>query len=191
MWAIYRSSYTPLFGWIIPRGGGRFLLGTALKPADAKAHRQESQNAARGHWAMLAPLMDYIAQRDMSIKPCTQRPRSARLAWTLDQENLWWGRGPVLAVGEAAGLLSPFSGEGISYALDSAEAAAFAVISGAGADALPALVAPLRKRMALASIKARIAMHAWLRPYALLIQPVLTHQRLHYMLWREGLGPGP
>lgn len=183
MWAIYRSSYTPLFGWIIPRGGGRFLLGTALKSDDAKAHRQDSQNAARGHWEMLAPLMDYIEHRGISIKPSTRRPRSARLAWSLAQDSLWWGHGPVLVVGEAAGLLSPFSGEGISYALDSAEAAAFAIISGAGADALPELLAPLRQKLASASLKARIAMHTWLRPWALWLMPMLTHQRLHYMRW--------
>lgn len=186
MWAVYSSSYTPLFGWIIPRGGGRFFLGTALKLANAKALRQEPQNAARVHWAILAPLMDYIEHRGISIKPCTPRPRSARLAWTLAQDSLWWGRGPVLAVGEAAGLLSPFSGEGISYALDSAKAAAFAIISSAGADALPGLMAPLRLRLAAASSKACVTRHAWLRPWALWLMPMLTHQRLSYMRWRDG-----
>jgi flavin-dependent dehydrogenase len=191
MWAIYRSSYTPLFSWIIPRGGGRFLLGTALKPADAKARRHDSQNSAREHWAMLAPLMDYLEHRGISIKPCTRRPRSARLAWALAQDSLWWGRGSALVAGEAAGLLSPFSGEGISYALDSAEAAAFAVISGAGADALPELLIPLRQKLASASLKARIAMHAWLRPWPLLLMPKLTGQRVEYMRWHDGLEVKP
>ena len=191
MWAIYRSSYTPLFGWIIPRGSGRFLLGTALKLDNAKAHRQDPQSAARGHWEMLAPLMDYLEHRGISIKLCTRRPRSARLVWPLAQDSLWWGRGHVLVAGEAAGLLSPFSGEGISYALDSAEAAAFAVISGAGADALPELLMPLRQKLALASFKARIVQRAWLRPWALWFMPVVTGQRLKYLSWREGLGPGP
>lgn len=39
----------------------------------------------------------------------------------------------ILAVGDAAGLITPYSGEGILYALESAEHAATAILSGAGA----------------------------------------------------------
>lgn len=43
------------------------------------------------------------------------------------------GSAGMLAVGDAAGLISPYSGEGIAYALEGAELAAAAVLSGASA----------------------------------------------------------
>jgi flavin-dependent dehydrogenase len=105
------------------------------------------------------------------------RPRS--------REQLWWGRERVLAIGEAAGLISPFSGEGVSYALSSAEAAAFAVLSGGGAALMPRLTTQLRASLSQALLKAWAGERPGLRPWALWLLPLATHRQLTYHPWRE------
>jgi flavin-dependent dehydrogenase len=186
MWAVFRRSYTPFYCWIIPKGNGRFLLGAGLTHADAKRWQAQAKHTG-DPWAALSPLLDYLRRRQLEVVPLSGRPRAAALAWPLDTQGFWFGRGRVLAVGEAAGLVSPFSGEGISYALSSAEAAAFAIISGAGAEALPSLLARDLRKLQGALFRASVARTPWLRPWALWLAPLFKRLSLTYSPWGQGL----
>ncbi|GEM_PF-1363230 len=180
MWAIYQTAYTPFFSWVIPKGEGVHLLGTALTRAGLRQAR------GRG-WDLLRPLLEYLARRGCRVQLLDERPRGAQLTCPAGGAELWHGRGPLLAIGEAAGLVSPFSGEGISYALQSAEAAAFAVIGGMGAQALPELLSRPLRRLSGAMLRARVAAWPWLRPWALWLLPLHTREPLEYLRWDTGL----
>jgi len=176
LWAVFHTAYTPFYSWLIPKGGGRCLIGTALTPAGLRRERG---------WELLAPLLEHVGERGFGVREKLGRPRGAVLTRAAATEQLWWGRERVLAVGEAAGLVSPFSGEGISYALASAEAAAFAVLSGGGAALMPRLTSRLHSSLRQALAKAWAGERPWLRPWALWLLPLTTRRPLSYQPWRE------
>ena len=192
MWGIYLTGYTPFFSWIIPKGGGRFLLGTALtrEGIGRLLHDRtgdDGSDAARGGWTLLAPLLKYLERRGHRVRKLDERPGGSVLAWPRGSDELWWGTGRVLAAGEAAGLVSPFSGEGISYALASAEATAYGVISGAYADGMPGLSTRAVQRLWWAGRRAAVGMNPLLRPWGLWLLPLHSGSPLRYLPWRDGL----
>lgn len=190
MWSIYSSSYTPFFGWIIPKGQGRFLLGTGLTREGIRRLRDSPGNSPADRnftWSLLGPLLDYLNRRGLNVRTLDDRPRGTPLCCPNGGQQLWWGRSQVLAVGEAAGLASPFSGEGISYALASAEAAAFALLSGNGAAMLDSLNARLERRLGRANWQSLVGATPWLRPWGLWLLPLHAGSRLAYFPWTAGL----
>ena len=119
MWAIFDSSATSYYGWIVPKGGGRFLLGAGFPVATAA-----TRLAGKSPWEMLSPFMDYVSSWGGKVQLIDQKPRGSLIACISSLGQLWWGRRGVFPVGEAAGLVSPSSGDGISYCLQSAAAVA-------------------------------------------------------------------
>lgn len=183
LWAVFHTAYTPFYSWLIPKGEERCLIGTALTSTGLK--RQREHAAKEGGWELLAPVLDHIQSRGHRLTERGGRPRGAVLTRPASAEQLWWGRERVIAIGEAAGLVSPFSGEGVSYALASAEAAAFAVLSGGGAALMSRLTGQLLAALRLALYKAWAGERPWLRPWALWLLPFATGQPLKYRRWNE------
>ena len=186
MWGIYQTSYTPFFGWIIPKGGGRFLLGTALtRDGIHRLKAQPWKSSLSPGWKLLRPLLDYLLERGHRWLTVDEKPGGAPLSWPAGDGELWWGDGRLLVIGEAAGLASPFSGEGISYALASAEAAAYAVLRGDGARLMPTLMSRFRHRLGRAALKAAVGMRPWLRPWGLMLLPFHYRTPLTYQRWED------
>ena len=119
MWAIYKSAVTPYYGWVVPKGGGQFLIGAGFTRG-ADSTRSQSVSP----WGKLEPFMDYIRSRGFSVEPVDGKPLGSPIACINSMSQLWWGRRGVFTVGEAAGMVSPSSGDGISYCLQGAAALA-------------------------------------------------------------------
>lgn len=90
---------------------------------------RESVNLGIGTWSGAAALLPQVfagfarqLQLTWGLPPQTLKPRGARLP--AGGLCFYPGRGPVLLAGEAAGLVDPFAGEGIYYALRSGQLAA-------------------------------------------------------------------
>lgn len=96
--------------WAFPRGDDRVLVGC---PRDGDRHLAVMAWAQSEYQTIGAPLL-------------AERHPIARIR-TLDDIEL--GNGRVLLIGEAAGLVSPASGEGLSLAFASGQAAARAIVA--------------------------------------------------------------
>jgi flavin-dependent dehydrogenase len=183
MWAVYKTAYTPFFSWLVPKGGGNCLLGTALTHGGLMKQREAA--GGQGGWELLKPLFEHIESRGYRIVSRLDQPRGAVLTCPRSLDEIWWGQERLIAIGEAAGLVSPHSGEGISYALACAEAASFAVLSGGGAQLMPRITTQVLSPLRLAFARAWVAEHPWLRPWALMLLPLVTGQPLSYARWDE------
>ncbi len=128
--AIFNPSITDFYSWIIPKDNCQ-VLGAALptgKEAKTKFNLLKEQ------------LNQYGYKLNESIKhesaPVMRPSRSGQILT---------GRGNVLLIGEAAGLISPSSAEGLSYAFSSALLASRAINEGLAGSAARynTLAAPL------------------------------------------------
>jgi flavin-dependent dehydrogenase len=113
--AVFDAELTDYYGWTIPKGdallvGGAFPVGHSVSARfDALIERLRAHGFRVG--------AERTRGSAMVLRPT--RPTHVAL-----------GRGRVALIGEAAGLISPSSAEGISYALRSAASLAEAVRSG-------------------------------------------------------------
>ncbi len=121
--AVFASKWTPFFGWFIPKSESLGEIGAAFE-SDRRDPPLE----------MLAPLAKHLREYGLEFEP--GRIRGCRLTRPAKDSDIWLGQGRVLACGEAAGMVSPSSGDGISYALASGKAAAQTV--GLPVEAAPA-----------------------------------------------------
>lgn len=103
--AFFDADSTDYYGWSIPKRD--HLLFGGIFPSDGTAIMRFMQ--------MKSKAVDFGVQVDGALLhragSLVVRPRGGG--------DLWLGRGQVFAVGEAAGLISPSSAEGVSYALRS------------------------------------------------------------------------
>jgi len=106
---IFNNRINDYYSWVIPKNGS-VVIGSAF------------ESARHSRFYLLKYLLH---QHGLAWK--TIRHEGALLSRPLSRQELCLGRHKVLLVGEAAGLVSPTFGEGISYALRSARAAARAV----------------------------------------------------------------
>lgn len=113
--AIFDPTATDFYGWTIPKGA-EVLVGAAL-PAGRDAHRRFDVFVARAREAGFDFGLEYERAAAPVVRPT--RPSHVML-----------GCRDVLLVGEAAGLISPSSAEGISYALRSGAVVAYALAHG-------------------------------------------------------------
>jgi flavin-dependent dehydrogenase len=111
----------PGYGWIFPLSeheanvGAGFMLGTRSRPASAPA----ALDAFLRH-----PPVNHQIVNAHAISSTSGFPLRS------DFHHAPTHRGRMLLVGEAAGLVNPFTGEGIDYALESGELAASALLKG-------------------------------------------------------------
>jgi len=99
---VYKDEITDFYSWLIPKGK-ETLLGAALKPLKSREKFNEFKA-----WVE----KEYKLQNKGAID-------SALILRPESKSDIFIGNGNVLLVGEAAGLISPSSGEGISFALES------------------------------------------------------------------------
>jgi geranylgeranyl reductase family protein len=113
----------PGYGWLFPGPGGWANAGLGI---GAGHDRRQGMAATRGLEGFLAHLR---RQGLLGTEPC-----AARLGgWVkMGMVGTVPARDRVLLVGDAAGLVNPLQGEGISQALDSGAAAARAILAGPG-----------------------------------------------------------
>ncbi len=109
-WFIFDSSITKHYSWVIPKGN-HTIVGTTLEGNDRKS--------------MDLLLKKVSEELKISTEIIEKEGHPATVIGNLDEIVL--GTDNVLLVGEAAGLISPSSFEGISYALESGLMAAQAI----------------------------------------------------------------
>jgi len=144
--SIFRSAVTPFFGWFIPKSETEGEVGAAFPP-DIRRSGEE----------LLRPFLEHLWTMGLKLAPETFR--GCRLTRLGSASDIWLGEGSILACGEAAGLVSPSSGDGISYALASGKAAALSISQGrpdlrSYRQRLKAELAELRRNMLKASLMA-------------------------------------
>jgi flavin-dependent dehydrogenase len=125
------------YGWIFPGPGGVFNLGVGL--LDSREQPTESSRTWRRKGPNLREMFDIF----LSIDPMAARlMREGRVMSELkgaplrcDLAGADWSRPGLLVTGEAAGATYSFTGEGIGKAMETAMAAADALLAHAGAAA--------------------------------------------------------
>ena len=115
--AVFDSRQTPFYCWWIPKGETA-ELGAAFPPEKRRRSGAE----------FLAPFSAYLARRGIEFEEVAEI-RGCPLTYISRRDHIWTGRGGLLVAGEAAGLVSPSSGDGISYALASGKASAETILS--------------------------------------------------------------
>jgi hypothetical protein len=121
-WERERWRGFPGYGWLFPGVGGRANLGLGL---GVLADRSAGSEAARCFDAFVADMrrLSVLDGADESISPRLGGWLKMGMVGTIP------ARGRVLLCGDAAGLVNPLQGEGISQAMGSARAAAEAVLA--------------------------------------------------------------
>ncbi len=121
----------PGYGWIFPLGDGRVNVGVGVLSSDP---RWKGINTTK---LMEAYVAGAPASWGLVPEACCGPPTGGKLPMGL---SVVPATGPnALLVGDAAGSINPFNGEGISYGYETGRMAAAALgeaLSGAGADAI-------------------------------------------------------
>jgi geranylgeranyl reductase family protein len=119
LWADLRCSRTgrhlPGYGWIFPLGDGRVNVGLGGMPH--RKHGAVDLRASMDLWLERLPA-DWGVSEESAQSPL----RGAALPMGFNRRPQY-GRG-LLLVGDSAGMISPWSGEGIAQALEAGEVAA-------------------------------------------------------------------
>ncbi len=117
----------PGYGWLFPGVGGRANIGLGV---GLLSHRAAGATATQRFDAFVEHLQ-CLGVLGTRLSPASRRGRLG--GWLkMGMVGTNPGRGRVLLVGDAAGLVNPLQGEGISQAMGSGRAAAEAVLSGPG-----------------------------------------------------------
>jgi flavin-dependent dehydrogenase len=120
----------PGYGWLFPGVGGRANVGLGL---GVLADRRAGARATHDFGEFIEHLWR-VGVLDTHVAPSAIPSRLG--GWLkLGMVGTTPARGRVLLVGDAAGLVNPLQGEGISQGMQSGRAAAEAVLAGPGAAA--------------------------------------------------------
>lgn len=113
------SNLMPGYGWIFAMGGGRVNVGLGTVNSSATSTKQNYRQMLQ-RWLANTP-------EEWGFAPDNQVGGigSAALPMSFNRQPAY-ARGLML-VGDAGGMVSPFNGEGIGYAMESAEMAADAI----------------------------------------------------------------
>ncbi len=110
---IYDNEITDYYSWIIPKGKYT-IIGSAIKKGDNTYEKLQ--------------LLKKKIKDNLNLSGIPLRKEGAIGLRPSNSTDVILGKDNVLLVGEAAGLISPSSGEGISFALESGERCAKAII---------------------------------------------------------------
>ena len=113
-----KSAQMPGYGWMFPLGGG--VANVGLGTLNTYKNQQADLRALLKNWAASAP--EAWGFRDAEEIGTIQ---GAALPMAFNRQP-HYGRG-LLLVGDSGGMVSPFNGEGIAYAMEAAEMAAAAI----------------------------------------------------------------
>lgn len=127
------------YGYVVPKGRTA-IVGSVYYPKTKKPHEKQDM------------LLDLLRKR-LPLGPSVKREACAALS-VREAEDIVCGTGRVLLAGEAGGFMSPTSGEGISYAMNTGLLAGTAIAESDPNDPDAALAAYSR---ATADIRANIA----------------------------------
>lgn len=147
-----RGELQPGYGWIFPLGDGQVNLGCGALSTSARPAKVNTKKLLRFYAAQQATTWELSAPEHVT---------SALLPMGGAVSNVA-GRNWML-IGDAAGLVNPLNGEGIDYALESAELAAGLLSSGA-VDFTWAWPGLLRERYGAAFSLARMLARALTHP---------------------------
>lgn len=104
---IFDNSITPFFAWIIPKDD-KCLIGVALELDGLKEHPR----------LLFYKLLDKLSNK-LGVKIEKGDLRGSKLVQIRQLSDIDGGQSPIFRIGEAGGMISPSSGEGLSYALTS------------------------------------------------------------------------
>lgn len=113
------SNLMPGYGWVFGMGDGTCNVGLGVLNT-SKSFGQTDYRALLKRWADSTP--EEWGFRDQNM---VGKVQGAALPMAFNRQPAY-GRGLVL-VGDAGGMVNPFNGEGIAYAMESAEMAAAAI----------------------------------------------------------------
>jgi menaquinone-9 beta-reductase len=114
-----KSALLPGYGWIFGMGDGTCNVGLGILNTSAAFGKTDYKDLLR-RWLQNTP-EDWGFRGENMIAPV----RGAALPMGFNRQP-HYGRG-LLLVGDAGGMINPFNGEGIAYAMESAEIAAAAM----------------------------------------------------------------
>ncbi len=151
---VFASRLTDFYAWAIPKGG-EVLVGSAFG----------RRRGARGRFeAILSGMRKSLGLRGPEVG------RSARLLSRPSRaRDLFAGASPVLLSGEAAGLVSPSSGEGLSFAFSSGAFAGEALGAHSPGRDYARCFAALARRVRRKIVKAGVIFSPRLRRIAMII----------------------
>jgi flavin-dependent dehydrogenase len=110
------SDILPGYGWLFPLPGGSINLGAGLLNTFTNFKGLSAQRVFDAFWRMLPP------EWNVNEQTADGRVLSGPLPMGLSRTPP--AMPGMLVVGDAAGLVNPFNGEGIAYAMESGELAA-------------------------------------------------------------------
>ena len=108
----------PGYGWVFPTGAGTANVGCGVFYDSPTPQPSQLRHLIQHH-----PYLSRILQNAKQVGPIKGYPLRTDFSPT-HSGNDW-----ILVIGEAVGLVNPISGEGIDYALESAQLAARAILS--------------------------------------------------------------
>lgn len=149
---LFSSRLTDFYAWAIPKPGA-VLVGAAF-------------GQARGARERFEEILGWYRDR-LDLRGKVQKKSARRLSRPGARRELFAGAAGILLAGEAAGLVSPSSGEGLSFALSSGTAAGSAAASADPQAAYARAFARQAARVARKFIKARVIFSPRLRRLAL------------------------
>ena len=110
------SNILPGYGWLFPLPGGSINLGAGLLNTFTNFKGLSAQGVFDAFWRMLPP------EWNVNEQTADGRVLSGPLPMGLSRTPP--AMPGMLVIGDAAGLVNPFNGEGIAYAMESGELAA-------------------------------------------------------------------
>ena len=113
------SNLMPGYGWIFAMGGGRVNVGLGTVNSSATSTKQNYRQMLQRWLANTPEEWGFTAENQIG------GIGSAALPMSFNRQPAY-ARG-LLLVGDAGGMISPFNGEGIGYAMEAAEMAADAI----------------------------------------------------------------
>ena len=138
----------PGYGWVFPTAPGAANIGCGVFFDSRTPQPTHLQYLIQHH-----PYLQRILRNARQVGPIKGYPLRTDFSRSIT------GKDRILVTGEAIGLVNPITGEGIDYALESAQLAADAILNGwrSGFDS-PVIQSNYRRR---AGQEVQLSVHAW------------------------------